>query len=163
MVKPWYKQFWPWVLIALPASAVIGSLFTFYIFSQNSVEMVTDNYYKKGKAINKEIGQLKEADKLHIKANVKVDEHQIILHLDKGQLVSLPTLNIKFSHRTLSKYDFHQLVNPDANGNYRIHLDEPLIGPWFVQISPHDNQWVMQNRISFPSVDTLPLYGQDKG
>ena len=27
-VKPWYRQFWPWFLICLPASAVIASLYT---------------------------------------------------------------------------------------------------------------------------------------
>ena len=26
--KPWYRQFWPWFLICLPASAVIASLYT---------------------------------------------------------------------------------------------------------------------------------------
>jgi len=28
---PWYRQFWPWFIIALPASAVIASLITFYL------------------------------------------------------------------------------------------------------------------------------------
>ncbi len=28
---PWYRQFWPWFLIALPASAVIASLYTLYL------------------------------------------------------------------------------------------------------------------------------------
>ena len=26
--KPWYRQFWPWFLICLPASAVVASLYT---------------------------------------------------------------------------------------------------------------------------------------
>jgi hypothetical protein len=28
---PWYRQFWPWLLILLPASAVIASLFSLYL------------------------------------------------------------------------------------------------------------------------------------
>jgi hypothetical protein len=28
---PWYRQFWPWFLIALPASAVIASLYSLYL------------------------------------------------------------------------------------------------------------------------------------
>jgi len=28
---PWYRQFWPWFLIALPASAVIAGMYTLYL------------------------------------------------------------------------------------------------------------------------------------
>lgn len=29
--KPWYKQFWPWFIISLPAISVIASLTTLWI------------------------------------------------------------------------------------------------------------------------------------
>ena len=29
--QPWYRQFYPWMLIALPAAAVIGGFVTLYI------------------------------------------------------------------------------------------------------------------------------------
>jgi len=28
---PWYRQFWPWFIIALPASAVIGSFISLWL------------------------------------------------------------------------------------------------------------------------------------
>lgn len=34
--KPWYKQFWPWFLIALPGSVVIASLFTVTLAVQHA-------------------------------------------------------------------------------------------------------------------------------
>ena len=33
---PWYKQFWPWFLISLPASVVIASMFTISIAVENA-------------------------------------------------------------------------------------------------------------------------------
>ena len=46
--KPWYKQFWPWFIIALPLSAVIASIATFVIALQNPEHLVVDNAeYKK--------------------------------------------------------------------------------------------------------------------
>ena len=29
--RPWYRQFYPWMLIFLPASAVIGGFITLYL------------------------------------------------------------------------------------------------------------------------------------
>ena len=29
--RPWYRQFWPWFLIVLPASAVAGSLYSAWL------------------------------------------------------------------------------------------------------------------------------------
>lgn len=34
--KPWYKHPWVWVMIALPASAVVAGLYTVYLANQNA-------------------------------------------------------------------------------------------------------------------------------
>jgi hypothetical protein len=39
---PWYKQFWPWFIIALPASAVIASFFTLWLAISNPDYLVVD-------------------------------------------------------------------------------------------------------------------------
>lgn len=36
----WYKQFWPWFLIALPASVVIACMFTITLAVQNAPVIV---------------------------------------------------------------------------------------------------------------------------
>jgi len=40
---PWYKQFWPWFIIALPASAVIASFVTLWIAIANPDQLVVDD------------------------------------------------------------------------------------------------------------------------
>ena len=40
---PWYRQFWPWFIIALPASAVIASLITFYLAVSRPDHLVVDD------------------------------------------------------------------------------------------------------------------------
>jgi hypothetical protein len=30
-VRPWYRQYWPWLLMIPPASAVIGGFLTLYL------------------------------------------------------------------------------------------------------------------------------------
>jgi hypothetical protein len=34
--KPWFKQFWPWFLMALPASVVVASMVTIVIAVKNA-------------------------------------------------------------------------------------------------------------------------------
>jgi hypothetical protein len=34
--RSWYKQFWPWFLISLPASVVVASMFTISIAIDNA-------------------------------------------------------------------------------------------------------------------------------
>ncbi len=34
--KPWYKHPWVWVMIALPASAVVAGIYTVYLANQNA-------------------------------------------------------------------------------------------------------------------------------
>jgi hypothetical protein len=39
---PWYRQFWPWFIIALPASAVVASFFTLWLAISNPDHLVVD-------------------------------------------------------------------------------------------------------------------------
>ena len=49
---PWYRQFWPWFLICLPGSVVVAALTTMYIAHKGADDLVVDEYYKEGLAIN---------------------------------------------------------------------------------------------------------------
>jgi hypothetical protein len=40
---PWYRQFWPWFIIALPAAAVIASFFTLWLAISNPDYLVVDD------------------------------------------------------------------------------------------------------------------------
>lgn len=50
---PWYRQFWPWFLIFLPASAVIASFATLFIALNNPDPLVRDDWYEHGANINR--------------------------------------------------------------------------------------------------------------
>ena len=39
---PWYRQFWPWFIIALPASAVIASFITLWLAISHPDHLVVD-------------------------------------------------------------------------------------------------------------------------
>jgi len=151
MVKPWYKQFWPWFLIILPLTVVVWTVITVVIFSQNSVSLVTEDYYKKGKGINIDITKLNVAKELQLGAAISSDGNSIVIKFDKGQLEHYPAITAMFAHRTLPDLDFSQMITSDAKGVYRFELDHELQGPWFIELTPHDKKWLVQGRVTFPS------------
>lgn len=40
--QPWYRQFWPWFIIALPTSAVIASFISLWLAVSNPDYLVVD-------------------------------------------------------------------------------------------------------------------------
>ncbi|HDY7719935.1 TPA: FixH family protein [Vibrio vulnificus] len=155
MVKPWYKQFWPWFLIILPLTVVVWTIVTVVIFSQNSVSLVAEDYYKKGKGINIDISKLNVAKELGLNATVSSDNNVIVIEFSKGDLPHFPALTATFTHRTLPDRDFTQLLTADAKGVYRLSLDHKMEGPWFIELQPHDQNWLVQGRVTFPSSATV--------
>jgi len=46
-IEPWHKQFWPWFIIALPASAVIASFISLWLAVSNpDYLVVTEDEYQ---------------------------------------------------------------------------------------------------------------------
>ncbi|CAM3680307.1 FixH family protein [Vibrio aquimaris] len=157
MVKPWYKQFWPWFLIILPMTVVVWTIITVIVFSNNSVSLVTEDYYKKGKAINIDISKINVARDLELSATVSSENNDIVISFNKGQLKHYPAITALFAHRTLPDRDFTKLLTSDAGGQYRLTLDKSLQGPWFIELAPHDDQWLIQGRVTFPTEANVEL------
>ncbi|NLS12571.1 hypothetical protein HGP28_06600 [Vibrio sp. SM6] len=157
MITPWYKQFWPWFLISLPLTVIIGTLVTVALFARNSVHLVAEDYYKKGKGINIDIRRQSMANDLNLSASLSSQNNAIVIHFSKGKLDALPALKATFTHRTLPDRDFTQMLTADASGNYRLFPEAPLKGPWFIELEPFDSSWLLQGRISFPIAQPIAL------
>jgi hypothetical protein len=71
--EPWYRQFWPWFIIALPATAVVAGLITLYIATVNRDTLVRDDYYKEGLALNQDLARSRRAADLGITAELAYD------------------------------------------------------------------------------------------
>ncbi|MDA9556111.1 FixH family protein [Vibrio sp.] len=157
MVKPWYKQFWPWFLILLPMTVVFWTVITVIIFSDNQVSLVTEDYYKKGKGINIDLTKINVAKEMQLNADVSNDDKYIYIELSKGTLKNYPALNVEFTHRTLADRDFSHLLTSDANGVYRLEYKNDILGPWFIKVMAHDKKWIVQGRVNFPSSSPTTL------
>lgn len=72
MAKPWYREPWPWFLMALPAAAVVGGIVTAVIAFRGADGVVAADYYKRGLAINEELSRSRLAAALGIEAELRL-------------------------------------------------------------------------------------------
>ncbi len=76
---PWYRQAWPWFLIALPGAAVCASFYTLYLAVSEPEAVVRDEYDRNGLEVTRRLGQdawaLRHgmAAELHFSASGSVD------------------------------------------------------------------------------------------
>lgn len=154
----WYQEPWAWFVAAIPLGTVVACFFLVTILSEHSVELVVDDYYKKGKAINMQLDKIKQAKSWGISALVKVEDDRIVLDINKNsQAPEFPVLNIDFYHATMSVKDLNVTASKRGDGKYSAILDKKLTGNWRITVTPHDNSWKIQQKVSLPYSDTIIL------
>jgi len=54
-MRPWYKEFYVWMVIAGPVSVILACAVTAVYILQGPDAVVSENYYKEGLALAKEV------------------------------------------------------------------------------------------------------------
>lgn len=161
----WFRQFWPWFLIALPGTVVIASFITLYIAVSGRDSLVRDDYYKDGLAINEDIDRDKVAAQRQLEAALTLDaKNNIALTLRSGfkqdtskKITQEPAqLLVQFIHPMRESEDLRiAMVQTDSN-HYRAQLPRHLRGHWYVEINdPVDNSWRLRQEVDLDSAQPL--------
>jgi hypothetical protein len=66
---PWYRQFWPWMLMIPPAASVVAGLLTFYLAGSEPA-MVVDDYGRIAMATAQRVERAERAAELGLKARL---------------------------------------------------------------------------------------------
>jgi hypothetical protein len=158
MKTSWYQEPWAWLVFILPFTAVVAGITTFIIANTNPDTLVVGDYYKKGKAINLELGKIKQAEKLGMRFGLKLVGDQLTVR-PTGIEKEFPLLNVNFYHPTLEEKDFYLALTADGNGNFTHHFeaDQDVSGKWQVTISPFENHWKIQAEITLPQSEFITL------
>ena len=150
-VRPWYKEPWPWVLIAIILIPVVVAAVRLSIYREYKVEMVVDDYYKKGKAINQEFDREKLAAEYGIAIFAEITEDSIVLDLNANRKAPEPAnLIVSFYHATQSIKDQSVMATRRADGKFSALLDKSTIGKWQLTVEPNDKKWKVQKTIALP-------------
>ncbi|TDG12035.1 hypothetical protein E2F43_16900 [Seongchinamella unica] len=126
--EPWYRQFWPWFLILLPATVVVAGITTVVIANRGADDLVVDEYYKDGLAINRKLEKKERADALGIGATLEVYGSEILVKT--AGPVDSEKLQLLLSHPLESDRDFEVVVVQSVPGEYRGRLQTAIAPRW---------------------------------
>lgn len=148
--RPWYREPWVWLLIALPMSAVIGGIITIVIAVSTSDGLVVDDYYRRGKAINRDLARDRMAAQHRLEAHFDIvaDGRRVALQLKARDYVPPEALMLSLLHPTRKGFDQRvRLVRKEA-GRYTGGLDVLVPGNWYVQLEAND--WRLSGKLRVP-------------
>lgn len=167
-LSPWYKQFWPWVLIALPLISIVAGLSTLYIAVVNKDALVIEKWRKDGKAIHSVNTGLRAASDFGLSGTVKIDNltgeifltllSQKSAHNISAERVTFhypETLLLKIVHPTLSARDQYLSLSSTSSHAYRGQLDQLIEGKRSLYLSDVEESWQIKFKMNFPGQQTV--------
>ena len=141
---PWYRQLWPWLLMLMPATAVVGGLITYWLASTTNNALVVDDYYREGRAINLELARDRHAVDLGLAGSLtrEGDGHPR-LRLQAATSGVLPqAVTLRLVHATRAELDRTITMQASAEGDYGSpQATLPDSGRWNIQIEDRDRRW----------------------
>ena len=143
---PWYRQFWPWFLILLPASAVVASLYTVSLAVRTTDSFVTVADEGMDVVSERHRAAERQAIALGLSATMSIDVTSGAINaiLDSQRSADWPqTIELLFSHPTDVRRDARIALTaaiPAADGKpvFAGHVVSVPDGRWYVVLSGDD-------------------------
>lgn len=155
---PWYKQFWPWFIIALPATVVVAGISMVFVAFKHADSMVIDNYYKDGMAINQTLEQDVRAVELGLEARLNFDSLSgEVLVAVSGNLQGSAELELMLIHPVDGKADRLIALIPLGEGRYRADLDSPPQSRFYLRLQPRNGDWRLNGELDFRIAQQVTL------
>lgn len=157
--KPWYREPLVWMLIAIPLSAVVGGFITLGLAITSDDGLVVDDYYKRGKEINRVLRRDHAAARQDLGGKLLiVPEKRILsLSLSARDTTRLPVkAHLKLLHATRSGFDQEVDLDRTPEGKYHGLLTRALApGHWYLQVEADD--WRLVGELHLPDDHSATL------
>ena len=156
--RPWYKERWPWILMAGPAAVIVAGIVTVWLAVVSNDGLVTDDYYKQGLAVNQRLQRDHAAASLGLRADLMLAELNIRLLVTSDAPVALPeAMTVRLTHPTRSGFDQSVQVRSEGQGFYGGKLAAEIEGRWLVAIEDPAGQWRLHGEWLVDSGEPLRL------
>ncbi len=142
--RAWYREPWPWILMAGPAAVVVAGFVTLALAVTSFDGLVADDYYRQGLGVNRDIARDERAGALGVSAAVhfNADRSEVRVVLSPRGAAGA-SLRLRLVHPTRAGEDqsivlaattpgaYAGGVAPLRQGHWRLSLEDPA-GTWRV-------------------------------
>lgn len=156
--RPWYKERWPWFLMAGPGIVIIAGIYTTRLAIISNDGLVSDDYYKQGLTVNQQLHRDHQASVLGLSADVMRSGNRVRMLVLGQQSVALPdVVAMKLAHPTQAGQDQIVQMRQEGQGMYAGQLTGDVAGRWNVSIEDPAGQWRLQGVWQTSSEEPLRL------
>ena len=144
-MKPWYREPWPWLLMAGPAAVLVAGAATTWIAFASADGLVVEDYYKQGLGINRRLAREEAAQRSGISATIRIQQASLRVEL---QGAAPETLFVHLAHATRAGHDVRLRLAPGTDGVYAAELPPLPAGRWRAAIEDPHGVWRIVKEVS---------------
>lgn len=160
MISPsttrWYREPFVWLLVTFPLLSVIGGITLLTLAIRSDDGLVVDDYYRRGKLINRELARDALAAHHRLRADLRLAANdRLLLSVEGRPPHGWPaTLELKVLHATRAGHDQHIILVRSAQG-YRGSLSSLPPGRWYLELSAPE--WRLLGELRRPKASSARL------
>jgi hypothetical protein len=149
--QPWYREPWPWLLMAGPAAVVVAGVITAWIAVATNDGVVADDYYRRGLAINQTLARDAVAASHGYRASVQVSTvNGAVTTTLTGARRDGPLI-LHLAHPGRPALDRVVTLAQKADGAYAGELPALSPGQWGVTLEDPARSWRLAGRVVMPA------------
>ncbi len=156
--NPWYRQFWPWFLIFLPATSIFAGFALLFLALDEPDGMVVDDYYKIGRAYNRSMARDQQAELRGIRGQLTVRADGIAdLVISSSTPLEGAELNLTLMHPTERKFDLSVPLVQGLHGAWSANVGQIPRAQWYMRVEDQTGSWRIVARAWLPSEERVSL------
>lgn len=153
----WYREPWPWLLMAGPALVIVAGVITAYLAIATNDGLVADDYYKRGLAINQTLSRDALAHQYNTRARIEfaADFGRVVVALASDNSSEEP-LVLRLAHPGRPALD--RTLPLTRQGDTHIAAFPTLSpGRWRVTLENAAQTWRLVGDVTVPGDVTVAL------
>lgn len=139
--RPWYRETWPWLLMAGPALVVLAGIVTVWLAVASNDGLVADDYYKRGLAINQVLARDEAAAARNYAADVTYEPTSRRVRVMLRGRDTPQALLLSLVHPTRAGEDLIVPLARVAADTYEGVLPQAMAGRWRLAIEDASRTW----------------------